>query len=177
MKPSKSNQTRRYSRPVLAVLFLSALFMIPFGSYTKAQKTNYSGEWILNESESDMGEGMFRMTKAMKVTQEGNNFELQRTRTGRNGEERTSTENLTLDGEVTVNEQGNRKTESSVTWSEDGKSITITTNSSFSREGQTFEMKNTEVWTLDKKGKILTVDYTGSSPRGERKAKLVYDKK
>ncbi|MBL7113899.1 MAG: hypothetical protein ISS19_18315 [Bacteroidales bacterium] len=166
------NQKRNYSRQGLLVVFL-----IFFGSFIMAQDTDFSGEWILNESESEMGEGMFRMTKAIKVVQSGNDLELARTRTGRNGEERTSTENLTLDGEPAVTKSENRSTESAVAWSEDGKSITISSTSTFDRQGETFEMTSTEVWSLDKKGKILTINYSGSTPRGERKATLVYDKK
>ena len=142
-----------------------------------AQDTDFSGEWILNESESEMGERMRMVSKALKVSQDGNNFELERTRTGRDGEVRTSTDKLTLDGKPAVNENGNRSTESIVTWSEDGKSLTIASTTTMSRQGETFEMTSTEIWSLDKKGKILTIEYSGSTPRGERKATLIYDKK
>jgi len=165
------------SQQILVTIFLTALLFIPFGSFTIAQDTDFSGEWILNESESEMGEGMRRVIKAIKVTQEGNNLELERTRAGRDGQEMTSTEKLTLDGETSENSQGNRSTESSVAWAEDGKSITISSKSTFNRQGETFEMTSTEIWTLDKKGKVLTIEYTGTTPRGERKATLVYDKK
>lgn len=179
MKQLTRNQTKslRCYRYILAVIFLSAFFLIPFGSFTLAQKTDFSGEWTLNESGSDMGEGRFRMSKAIKVTQAGNDFELERTRTGRDGQEMTSTEKLTLDGEVTVTERENRSTESTVTWSEDGKSITISSKTTMSRQGETFEMSSTEIWTLDKKANLLTIGYSGSSPRGSTKATLVYDKK
>ena len=120
MKLMQRNRSRKYSIPVVMILVL-----IFSGSFIVAQETDFSGEWILNESESDMGDGMRRVTKAIKVNQEGNNFELEKTRTGRDGQEMTSTEKLTLDGETSVNSQGNRSSESSVTWSEDGKSITI----------------------------------------------------
>ncbi len=170
-------QSKKCDKHIMAAIFVSAFFLIPFGSSAVAQKTDFSGEWILNESGSEMGEGMFRMTKAIKVVQSGNDFELTRTRTGRNGQERTSTEKLTLDGEPAVTKTENRSTESKVAWSVDGKSMTISSNSTMSRQDQTFEMSSTESWTLDKKGKTLTIEYSGSTPRGERKATLVYDKK
>ena len=172
MKLLQKNQNRNYSRQGLTVLFL-----IFFGSFIMAQDTDFSGEWILNESESEMGERMRMVSKALKVSQDGNNFELERTRTGRDGEVRTSTDKLTLDGKPAVNENGNRSTESIVTWSEDGKSLTIASTTTMSRQGETFEMTSTEIWSLDKKGKILTIEYSGSTPRGERKATLIYDKK
>jgi len=39
------------------------------------------------------------------------------------------------------------------------------------------EMKTTEVWTLTEGGKSLTITSTSSTPRGEMKVTLVYDKK
>ena len=173
----KQIQSSRCYRQILASVFLSVLFLIPFGAFTNAQKTDFSGQWILNESESEMGEGMRMVTKAIMVNQDGNNFELERTRTGRDGQERTSTDKLTLDGKTAVNDNGNRSTESTVTWSEDGKSLTIASTTTMSRQGETFEMTSSEIWSLDKKGKLLTIEYSGTTPRGSRKATLVYYKK
>jgi hypothetical protein len=45
------------------------------------------------------------------------------------------------------------------------------------RQGETFEMNSTEVWTLAEDGKILKIQSDISSPRGDRSATLVYNKK
>ena len=179
MKPIRKNQTilKNGNVNILAAFILSAFFLFPCESLILAQETDFSGEWILNDSKSDMGQGMFRVSKAISVRQKGNDLELEKIRTGRDGQEIKSTEKLTPDGNPTVNEQGTRTTKTTVTWSDDGKSITLVSNTTFSREGQTREMSSTEIWTLDNTGKTLTVKYSGSSPRGEQKATLVYDKK
>jgi len=54
--------------------------------------------------------------------------------------------------------------------------LTVTTTSVFERQGQKTEMKNVETWKLDATGKVLTIDSSSTSPRGERKLTLVYDK-
>ncbi len=46
----------------------------------------------------------------------------------------------------------------------------------FEREGETFEIKTDEIWKLSEDGKVLTIDYTSTSPRGERKSIRVYNK-
>ncbi|MFO7671039.1 MAG: hypothetical protein R6W31_15385 [Bacteroidales bacterium] len=161
---------------LLAIAVLGLLLVIPVNAWA-AKKANFSGEWVLNESKSELGEGrMFSPTK-MTVQQEGNSITLERTRTGREGEERTSKEVLTLDGKESINKSENRTSTSTAAWSKDGKSLTIQTNTVFDRQGETFEMKSTEVWTMEEDGKILTVQSDSTSPRGERSVKLVYDKK
>jgi len=46
----------------------------------------------------------------------------------------------------------------------------------FDRDGETMEMKSVEQWKLSDGGKILSIDSSSSTPRGERKATMVYDK-
>ena len=102
---------------------------------------------------------------------------IERTRTGRDGQTRTRSETLTMDGKENINKSENRSSTTSVTWSGDGTSMTLKSNTSMSRQGETFEMKSTETWKLSGDGKTLTVQSTTSSSRGERSATLVYDKK
>ena len=119
---------------------------------------------------------MFAPTK-MKVTQDKSSLTLDRTRMGRDGEERTSSEVLTLDGKECINKTENRTSTSTATLSKDGSSLTIVTDTEFNRQGETFNMKTTEIWTLDEGGMILKVQSDSISPRGERSVKLVYEKK
>ena len=161
---------------LLAMAVLGSLLLIPATAWA-AKKTNFSGEWTLNESKSELGEGrMFSPTK-MTVQQDGNSITLERTRAGRDGEERTSKEVLTLDGKESINKSENRTSTSTATWSKDGKTLTILTNTEINRQGEILEMKSTEIWTLEEDGKILKVQSDSTSPRGERSVKLVYDKK
>ena len=161
---------------LLAVAMLGSLLLLPSNALA-AKKADFSGEWTLNTSQSDLGEGRFFFAVKMAVKQEKNTITLERTRTGRNGQERTSSEVLTLDGKENMNKSENRNSTSTATWSDDGKTLTIKTDTEFNRQGETFKMKSTETWTLGEDGKSLKIQSESSSPRGERSVTLIYDKK
>ncbi len=142
-------QKRVFQLLVMAVL--GSLLVVPANAMA-AKKANFTGEWALNESKSELGEGRMYSPVKMTVQQEGNSITLERTRTGRDGEERTSKEVLTLDGKESINKGENRTSTSTATWSKDGKTLTILTNTEINREGETIKMKSTEIWTLEEDG-------------------------
>ena len=166
----------RNSVQLLTIAFLVSFFLIPMGSYAQSGKVNFSGEWSFNESKSNIGEGRFQTSLKLIINQEGNNLTIERLQTGRDGQEMKITQKLTLDGKESKNttRRGTRK--SVVTWSDDGKALTIKSTMVFDRGGETFEMKSIELWKLTDGGKILSIESSSSTPMGERKATLVYDK-
>ncbi len=166
----------RNSVQLFTIVFLVSLFLIPMSSYGQGGKVDFSGEWVFNESKSDMGEGRFGTSSKLTIKQEGNNITIERLRTGRDGQEMTSTDKLTMDGKESENETGRGTRKSAATWSDDGKSLTIKSTMVFDRNGETMEMKSVEQWKLTDGGKILSIDSSSSTPRGERKATMVYDK-
>ena len=161
---------------VLTVTALCSLLLIPAASFA-GEKTDFTGEWTLNEDKSDLGEGRAFAAFKIAVKQEGNTITIERTRMGRDGEERTNSETLTLDGKENINESERGSSSSVLKWSDDGSALTITSKREFNRQGETFEMNSTEVWTLAEDGKILKIQSDISSPRGERSVSLVYEKK
>ena len=167
----------RNSVQLLTIAFLVSFFLVPMSSYAQGGKVDFSGEWSFNESKSNMGEGRFQTTLKLTIKQEGNNLTIERLQTGRDGQEITMTQKLTLDGKESKNttRRGTRK--SAATWSDDGKSLTIKSTMVFDRGGETMEMKSIEQWKLIDGGKILSIDSSSSTPRGERKATMVYEKK
>jgi len=167
----------RNSVQVLTIVFLISFFLIPMSCYPQSGKVDFSGEWSFNEAKSNIGEGRFMASLKLTVKQEGNNFTIERLRTGRDGQERKSTQKLTLDGKEIENDAdrgGTRK--STATWSDGGKTLSIKSTMTFDRNGETMEMKSIELWKLTDGGKILSIESSSSTPRGERKATMVYDK-
>ncbi|MBN1998493.1 hypothetical protein JW935_13125 [candidate division KSB1 bacterium] len=162
-------------------IFVVVLVMAGLGNLCSVEKVaavDFSGEWTFNESESEAGEGGRgpRASAALNVTQTKEKINIKRTSVNRDGEEMVREEEITLDGKE--NEvPGWRDNVRIVTakWSDDGKSLTFTSESTFSREGEEFTMTSTEVWSLD--GDNLVIDSKRSSPRGDRESKLVYNKK
>jgi len=89
-----------------------------------------------------------------------------------------TSEKFTLDGNVCENTAFmDSKRKSTVSWTEDKKSITIATSTVFDMNGETREMKSSEIWKLGEDGKSLLIESSFTSPDGEIKNSLFYDKK
>ena len=160
--------------PLIATLCL--LILIPARSQA-AEKINFSGEWTLNESKSEIGEGRFRSSPKISVKQNENIIVIERTRAGRDGQTRVTTDEITLDGKVVENKNENRSSKTTAEWSDNGNSLTIKSDMVMSRQGRTFEFKSVEIWQLSGDGNTLTIKSSTSSSRGESSVTLVYDKK
>lgn len=166
------------------VISLAAVFLLSLSMDAIAQKTNFSGTWAFNESKSTLGQqgqgpgGARFAARQLTVKQEANNLTVDRLRVTQNGEERTTTDKYTLDGKVSINTNPRGGESKSVaTWSADGKVLTIVTTRTFERDGQSREMKSTDVWKLSDP-KTLSIESTSPGrDGGERKTTLVYDKK
>ena len=160
----------------MSALFLICSFLLISTESFAQKNVDFSGKWTLNEDKSDLGEGRFFSASKLAITQDGKAVTLERTRAGRDGEERTTSETITLDGKENVTETENRKTNSVATWSEDKSALTIKSTIEFSRQGETMEMIRTEVLTVGENGKVLLIQSDTSSSRGDRSVSLVYDK-
>lgn len=174
---SKSGKT---SLKYLVTFAISLLFFSCFTAiYAQSGGANFSGSWGLNETKSKFGDSQFRMAATLLVVkQEGNNLSDERTQPGFDGGEMKTTEILTLDGKVCENAgMMDSKRKSTVTWSADNKSITILTTVVFDMGGQPGEMKSSEIWKLGEDGKSLIIDTSFTTPDGDMKTTLFYDKK
>lgn len=159
-------------------MLLTGIFILT-SSVTSAQKVDFSGSWTYNETKSVIGGEGGPRGAAVKMTikQDGKNLSMEKTTRRQSGEENVSTENYTLDGKECENPTyGDRIKKSTASWSEDKKSLTITSKMVFERDGQQMEINTTEIFTLSSDKKNLSIDYTSKSTRGERKNTFVYDK-
>jgi hypothetical protein len=174
MKAINSPNVKKINLKFITVALLN-IFLL---TSAFAQKPGYSGNWTLNESKSQMGEGRGRMAATkLKISQDTIAIVLEKTSKRQTGEEFTSKEIITLDGKVCENKLfENRTRKSTANWSADGKSLVINSTSVFERDGNTMEVKSAETYKLSADGSSLTIDLTATTPRGERKQTLVYDK-
>ncbi len=168
-------KTKSMYKGLVAITF--CIFFLAMISST-ISSADFSGTWKFNESKSELGEGRFRgAANQLIVSQSGDDLSIERVSVRSSGEEMRSTEKITLDGKECTNTVfGDRERKSTAMWSDDMKTLTITSVMVFEREGQQITVNTTENWTLSEDGKTLTIDYTSTSPRGERKNKFVYDK-
>ena len=137
---------------------------------------NFSGEWKLNESKSEMGQ-FGRAAKKIKVESlDAQGISFERTTTNQAGEEVVRKEKLTFDGKEVESTGGfgNAKTKSKATISDDAMSVNAV--SVFERDGQTTEIKRKETWKLSDGGNVLTIEASSSFGDNNNTTKLVYDK-
>jgi hypothetical protein len=148
-----------------------------FSFTTVNNRANFSGDWKLDESKSELGNAAGRTARSLKAEQKDNDITISRTTPGFNGGDPvTTTYTVTYDGKVTESEGfGGSKRKSTAKWSDDGLTLTINSVMTFERDGQAMEFKSNETWTLTKEG-LLSVVTQSSSPRGESTTKAVYNK-
>ncbi len=165
------------------MLFLAAIslftltLLVPFQLQAQG-KSDFTGNWSLNESKSTLGEGRFRMAApTVTVSQDGKTLNVERTIVGRNGQERKMKEQYALDGHETTTTLNNSTRKSTCKWSADGKELVISSTMTMERDGQTMQNKSEDTWSLSKDGKVLTIVSKSSNQRGERTITMVYDRK
>lgn len=165
------------SRRFLLMISMALLLVGTTAAFV-VRKADFKGNWTFNEGKSKLGEGRFRMAAAkMKVTGEGESITIERTSNTPDGETATTSEKLTFDGKAAESTVfGGAKKSSVATWSANGEEMTINSTMVFERDGQSFEIKSTEVWKLLDGGKTLSIDYTSVSQRGTTNQTFVYDK-
>ncbi|MEO7529984.1 MAG: hypothetical protein ABIS69_01190 [Sediminibacterium sp.] len=157
---------------------LIAFTMVICSSYTlSAQRTSFSGDWKLDESKSELGEFGGRIARSVKAEQKDDAITVTRTTPGFNGGDPVTTSvSLPFDGKVVESEGfGGSKRKSTAKWSEDGKTLMINSTMNFERDGESFEFKSTESWTIISDG-LLSIAATTNSPRGESATKAIYKK-
>lgn len=151
-------------------------------SATIVNSVNFSGEWKLNESKSELGQfGGRQAARTIKIaSSDANGISIERISTNRDGEQVSRTEKLTFDGkEVESQSQGgfgNSTRKASAKWSDDGQSMIINAVTTFDRNGEKVEIKQKETWKLGDGGQTLTIEASSSSSFGESTTKLVYEK-
>ena len=167
-----------------AVLLFTAAF---FTLTSMAQdRTNFSGEWKLNESKSELVRDQFPLcifggdrmrSKTMKIAGHADFLTVDVASSSPDGALVTRQEKLIFDGkEREATFVGRPRDKSTARWSDDGQTMTVSSVRSFDTNGETADFKVTEVWKLINDGKSISVQVKSYSISGENTMKLVYDK-
>lgn len=159
----------------LATFLIAPALLFSFTSLP--DKANFSGEWKLNESKSELGQFAAFAPRKIKVEQKDDAITISKTSPSFSGEDVTVSETLPFDGkEVETTIFGNSKRKATAKWSDDGQTLTITYNLLLDFNGQTNEIKGTETWVLGDGGKTLVSQNNSTSSYGDIQAKGVYEK-
>lgn len=135
---------------------------------------NFLGKWSLN-SDKTLVQGQRTSAQGeLYILQEENSITIKRISPGRHQGQVITTEELTLDGEIKDSVVSGKPTKSAVSWSPDGKKMTISCLILFAKN----DIRTTiEIWELSEDGKSLSINYSSKSAKGARTAHYVYDRK
>ena len=160
---------------------LSLLLVWMLGTSLFAADVDFSGTWAFNKDKSEMpefggGRGGGRFTPSdMVITRKKKKITVERTMTGRNGEERTTKTVYDLSGKTTK-EKSRRGTTENVA-KLDGEVLNIESVRIMERQGMEMEIHANSTWTLVDDGKGLLIHTVSETPMGKRESKMYYDKK
>jgi hypothetical protein len=182
---------------LLSLAVILAL-MMPVLVNAQAGKANFAGTWGYNATKSPQpaggpggggapggggpggpgGGGFGGMGGGDRViTQDANLLTSSTTRQGQDGTPMTTVLKYTLDGKESVNTNPRGDSKSTLTWSADGKTLTIKTSRTMDMNGQSMTMNTEEAWTLTDP-KTLTIVTTRNGMDGTpMKTTAVFDKK
>jgi hypothetical protein len=145
---------------------------------------DFSGTWVLDMDKSElmrMGRGRggggqgAGLQITLKIAQEENMLKIHRI-TMRGGGEQSSELKYSLDGAENTNPaaMGRGEYKAKATW--DGEKLIIEGIQTMSTQRGDMEIPTKEVYSLSADGKVLTIETTRSTRRGDMKGKQVYNK-
>lgn len=147
-------------------------------------QVDFSGEWKLNESKSDIREfplcifGGDRMrSKTMKIAAHANFITIDVASSSPDGALVTRQEKLAFDSKQNeVTYVGFQREKSFAKWSADGQAMTVSYARSLDKVRNTADFSVTETWKLVDDGKSIVIQVKSISASGENVMNLVYDK-
>ena len=147
------------------------LALVVFSSVAIGQKVNYSGEWKLNESKSQLGYEFSLAPVSMTLKHTKKTLEMKAVNVW-DGQEMVNESHLTLDGKEVENTGfGGTVTKSTAVVDKKTHAITIETHGDAEGVG---EWTSTQVLSM-KEGNLV-VEFVASSPMGEMAETYVFDK-
>jgi hypothetical protein len=137
-----------------------------------ADKPDFTGEWKLNKSKSDLGPMADRMPDTVIVKIDHKEPEIKLSQPGMRGN--TMETRMTTDGKASKSSaegpMGPMTSTSSAKWA--GESLEVKTTRSMGGN----EMTQSDKWTLSADGKVLTIERQMETPMGQMQMKQVLEK-
>ena len=128
----------------------------------------------LNSTLDNFGVG--NIPYKMDIIQKENDLSIERFFIVEWGDDRITKEKLTLDGAEVKSEFFNSPRITTASWSREADTLNINSKVTFSRGDRTFEMVTNEAWSLQKRGKILSIKQSSTSFRGKREITMIFEK-
>jgi mannan endo-1,4-beta-mannosidase len=139
--------------------------------------TDFSGQWLFNEENSVLGDfGVGFIPYKLEITQGENDLTILRSFIVEWGDDRITEERYTLDGKENRSTLFDSPRITAVNWSEKSDTLNFVSKVTFNRGGRTSEMVTEEKWSLQRRGKILSIEQSSSTFRGSREITMIFDK-
>ena len=140
--------------------------------------TDFSGDWTFNEGKSELGNaGTGMVPYRMKANQDGEILFVKKYNIVEWGNDQISDEEINLEGEEMISQFWNSPRVSKTSWNETTGSLKITSTITFSRGGNTTEMKSSEEWLMAEDGNTLSIHQESTGFRGNQiSTNLIYEK-
>jgi mannan endo-1,4-beta-mannosidase len=143
----------------------------------EARPVDFSGTWILNEERCVLDNFWTgNLPYKMAITHKENSLSVRRHFVVEWGDDRIAEETSSLDGKEIRSEFFNSPRVTTMKWSADGDALIVESRVTFNRGGQTSEMVTKETWSVRERGRILSIQQSSNSFRGERKITLIFEK-
>jgi len=141
------------------------------------QPADFSGEWVLNESKSNLGvQGAGNLPHKLKIDQKDTEIYVQRYFIEEWRDDRVSEDKMTLTGKETKSDFYGSPRGIIAGLSANLDTLNTTTIVILNRGGQTTRMTTTEIWALQNHGNELSIAQSSISPQGSRKIMMVFDR-
>ncbi len=150
------------------LILLSAIL---FAAVIVSAQTDFSGSWKLNSSKSQLGDQFSMAPKEIIIDQNDNDISVEK-HSNFQGQDYTINDKYTLDGKESINDGWmDSKKKSTVTWSDDKKSLKVVSKIPMQDGG---DMTINENYKMD--GDNMVIESSASSSYGDMTETMVYDK-
>jgi len=151
------------------------------GPVTINVAADFTGEWRLNECESQIGQGRGGSSAPYKlsVVQKDGKLTVKSFTISEYSDDDISEQTLTLDGKDNISKGFmNAPRVQNASWSARHDTLSVNTKVTMTYQGKTSDVRSKDVWTFKKKGKkILIIQTSPGSMGGQaRTSYLVYDR-
>jgi hypothetical protein len=144
----------------------------------ESKPIDFTGTWILDEDKSDLGRmGAASAPARLDVVQVGDDLSVKTTRVVEYADDQVSEQKLSLDGTESKSEFMNSPMTTTARLSDLGASATIESTVAITWAAPGAKMSIKDTWTLVDGGAHLQVQRATSSPRGEQKLTMVFDRR
>lgn len=160
-------------------LYLASFCFLLIATNVFAQKTGFSGTWVINEDKSEFaGQPLNVMFRKLKVQQKKDSLIIEGFRFSENSVSNSTVTSYPFNGDnVTTILANKRKMTAFIHWSDDGKILTRYSSYSFHDKPVEVDYKSKESWSLTDNGKMLTVNRIFTLNNGSNYTiKAVYEK-